>query len=107
MRSVEYSECFSRLFYICTPPIPLSSIAILSWKMFCSDRSVFESHLICAIRPLIFSQDGKVRLCDFGSCLVGYMPLRSPEDRARAEEDIGKNTTQMYRAPEMIDLYMR
>ncbi len=52
-------------------------------------------------------QDGKVRLCDFGSCLIGYFPLRSPEDRARAEEDIGKNTTQMYRAPEMIDLYMR
>jgi AP2-associated kinase len=35
------------------------------------------------------------------------MPLRSPEDRARAEEDIGKNTTQMYRAPEMVDLYLR
>jgi AP2-associated kinase len=35
------------------------------------------------------------------------MSLRTPEERSTAEEDIGKNTTQMYRAPEMIDLYMR
>ena len=59
------------------------------------------------ILNIVLEKDGKVRLCDFGSCLQGYMPLRSPDDRARAEEDIGKNTTQMYRAPEMVDLYLR
>lgn len=48
-----------------------------------------------------------MRLIDFGSAQVGYMNLRTAEDRSRAEEDIGKNTTQMYRSPEMIDLYMR
>lgn len=48
-----------------------------------------------------------MRLIDFGSAQIGYMPLRTPEERSQAEEDIGKNTTQMYRSPEMVDLYMR
>lgn len=38
---------------------------------------------------------------------MGYTSLRSAEERATAEEIIGKETTQMYRAPEMVDLYMR
>jgi AP2-associated kinase len=33
--------------------------------------------------------------------------MRNPEERATAEENIGKFTTQMYRAPEMVDLYLR
>jgi hypothetical protein len=48
-----------------------------------------------------------LRLIDFGSCVIGYTPLRSAEDRSRAEEIISKETTQMYRAPEMVDLFMR
>jgi hypothetical protein len=52
-------------------------------------------------------QDGNVRLCDFGSCVIGHVPLRNVEERAAAEEIIGKETTQIYRSPEMIDLYMR
>lgn len=35
------------------------------------------------------------------------MYVRTPEEKSQAEEDIGRNTTQMYRAPEMVDLYMR
>ena len=35
------------------------------------------------------------------------MPTRTPEERSKAEENIGKETTQMYRAPEMVDLYLR
>lgn len=52
-------------------------------------------------------KDGKLRLIDFGSARIGPMPLRTAEERSVAEEDIAKNTTQMYRAPEMIDLYLR
>lgn len=48
-----------------------------------------------------------MKLIDFGSAYIGYTPLRTPEERSQAEEDISKNTTQMYRAPEMVDLYMR
>jgi hypothetical protein len=33
--------------------------------------------------------------------------LRNASERAAAEEKILKETTQMYRAPELIDLYMR
>ena len=53
------------------------------------------------------NQDGYLKLCDFGSCITGYMPTRTPEERSKAEENIGKETTQMYRAPEMVDLYLR
>ena len=39
--------------------------------------------------------------------MAGPVPIRNADERAAAEEIIGKETTQMYRAPEMIDLYMR
>lgn len=48
-----------------------------------------------------------MRLCDFGSCLESPILLRNVEERNRAEESIAKETTQMYRSPEMVDLYMR
>jgi len=38
---------------------------------------------------------------------VGSVSLRTPEERAAEEERLVKTTTQMYRAPEMVDLYMR
>jgi serine/threonine protein kinase len=63
--------------------------------------------------PLIFyssplcEQDGKVRLCDFGSCKESPIYVRNMEERQAAEEHIAKETTQMYRAPEMVDLYLR
>ncbi len=48
-----------------------------------------------------------VKLCDFGSCVEGVTPLRDVAERTTAEEIIGKETTLAYRAPEMVDLYMR
>lgn len=39
--------------------------------------------------------------------MTGSVPLRDAQERADAEEIIAKETTQMYRAPEMVDLYMR
>ena len=52
-------------------------------------------------------QDGNVRLCDFGSCVIGRISIRNAEEKAAAEEIILKETTQMYRSPELVDLYMR
>ncbi|KAL7503694.1 hypothetical protein ACHAXN_001449 [Cyclotella atomus] len=46
------------------------------------------------------------KICDFGSAVLGHTDLRTPENRRKAEEIIGKTTTQMFRAPEMVDLYM-
>ena len=34
------------------------------------------------------------------------MPLETAEQRANEEEVVEKTTTQMYRAPEMVDLYL-
>jgi cyclin G-associated kinase len=48
-----------------------------------------------------------VRLCDFGSCAEVPIYVRNLDERAAAEEQISKQTTQMYRAPEMVDLYLR
>ena len=46
-----------------------------------------------------------VRLCDFGSVVEGNQPLRTPTDRKAAEDVIHKSTTQMYRAPEMVNVH--
>eukprot|EP00591_Stephanopyxis_turris_P007220 CAMPEP_0195530648 /NCGR_PEP_ID=MMETSP0794_2-20130614/33628_1 /TAXON_ID=515487 /ORGANISM="Stephanopyxis turris, Strain CCMP 815" /LENGTH=663 /DNA_ID=CAMNT_0040662203 /DNA_START=52 /DNA_END=2043 /DNA_ORIENTATION=+ len=46
------------------------------------------------------------KLCDFGSAKQGRVPLRSPIERHRATEMVHRTTTQMYRAPELIDFYM-
>ena len=46
-----------------------------------------------------------VRLCDFGSVVEGNQPLRTPTDRKAAEDVIQKSTTQMYRAPEMVNVH--
>ena len=51
-------------------------------------------------------KNGAYKLCDFGSAVLGHTDLRTPENRRKAEEVVNKTTTQMFRAPEMVDLYM-
>lgn len=51
-------------------------------------------------------KDGAYKLCDFGSAVFGHVDLKTPQNRSEAEEVIEKTTTQMFRAPEMVDLYM-
>eukprot|EP00934_Nitzschia_sp_Nitz4_P000202 Nitzschia sp. Nitz4//scaffold101_size76361//44631//46809//NITZ4_005605-RA/size76361-augustus-gene-0.12-mRNA-1//-1//CDS//3329532167//202//frame0 len=59
------------------------------------------------LKPLNFLvKNGAYKLCDFGSAVFGHVDLRTPKARADAEEVIQKTTTQMFRAPEMVDLYM-
>jgi serine/threonine protein kinase len=51
-------------------------------------------------------KNGAYKLCDFGSAVFGHVDLKTPQARNEAEEVIQKTTTQMFRAPEMVDLYM-
>jgi len=48
-----------------------------------------------------------LKLCDFGSAVIGDVSLETSTERAEAEEVIQKTTTQMFRAPEMVDLFMK
>lgn len=64
-------------------------------------------HRDLKLENILFGSDQAVRICDFGSCVDGYVSLRDAGERSAAEEVISKETTQMYRAPEMIDLFMR
>ncbi|KAL7573786.1 hypothetical protein ACA910_007815 [Epithemia clementina (nom. ined.)] len=51
-------------------------------------------------------KNGAYKLCDFGSAVFGHVDLKTSEARYEAEEVIQKTTTQMFRAPEMVDLFM-
>ena len=65
--------------------------------MNCNDITLF----------VVAVQDANIRLCDFGSCVTGHISIATPFERSVEEERISKTTTQMYRAPEMVDLYLR
>jgi len=59
------------------------------------------------LKPVNFLiKNGAYKLCDFGSAVMGHTDLQTSESRRRAEEVVNKTTTQMFRAPEMVDLFM-
>lgn len=59
------------------------------------------------LKPVNFLvKNGAYKLCDFGSAVFGHIELKTQRARMEAEEVIQKTTTQMFRAPEMVDLYM-
>mmetsp|Transcript_32956 Transcript_32956/g.38356 ORF Transcript_32956/g.38356 Transcript_32956/m.38356 type:complete len:654 (+) Transcript_32956:408-2369(+) len=59
------------------------------------------------LKPVNFLvKNGAYKLCDFGSAVFGHVDLRTSRARSEAEEVIQKTTTQMFRSPEMVDLYM-
>jgi cyclin G-associated kinase len=56
----------------------------------------------------LVSKNYQIKLCDFGSATTEiYQPDNtwSANKRNLLEDDISKQTTPMYRAPEMLDLY--
>ncbi|CAM9909372.1 unnamed protein product, partial [Ectocarpus fasciculatus] len=65
------------------------------------------THRDMKLENVLRSSSGPHKLCDFGSCVQGRVPLDTAEQRANEEEVVEKTTTQMYRAPEMVDLYLQ
>lgn len=65
-------------------------------------------HRDIKIENMLFSSKGVIKVCDFGSATVEAIypdSTWSALQRNMAEDEIQRNTTPMYRAPEMIDLY--
>ncbi|XP_020860932.1 LOW QUALITY PROTEIN: cyclin-G-associated kinase [Phascolarctos cinereus] len=65
-------------------------------------------HRDLKVENMLISNQGTIKLCDFGSATtVSHYPDYSwtAQKRAMVEEEITRNTTPMYRTPEIIDLY--
>ncbi|CAB1103443.1 unnamed protein product [Ectocarpus sp. CCAP 1310/34] len=77
---------------------------IVSAVKYLHDKGI--THRDVKLENILRSSSGSHKLCDFGSCVQGRVPLDTAEQRANEEEVVEKTTTQMYRAPEMVDLYL-
>ncbi|XP_061490072.1 cyclin-G-associated kinase isoform X2 [Rhineura floridana] len=65
-------------------------------------------HRDLKIENMLMGNQGTIKLCDFGSATtIAHYPDYnwSAQKRATVEEEITRNTTPMYRTPEIIDLY--
>lgn len=65
------------------------------------------AHRDLKLENILIGEDGKCKLCDFGSANIGTFIADSKQMMAKIESDISRNTTLPYRAPEMVDLYSK
>ena len=62
-------------------------------------------HRDIKLENIMQGKDGRWKFIDFGSVVFGTIKLKTKDDIEKAEADIEKYTTQMYRAPEMVDFF--
>lgn len=61
-------------------------------------------HRDIKIENVLISDNWTFKLCDFGSVSTPIMPPKNASEFRAIQDDIMKNTTPQYRAPEMLDL---
>lgn len=64
------------------------------------------SHRDLKVENILYNE-GKYKLCDFGSATTRVYTLEDSGEINQASDDIQRNTTPLYRSPEMCDLYRR
>lgn len=65
------------------------------------------AHRDLKVENVLVGKNGALYLIDFGSATVVTYDTDKPHIRNIAENDINRNTTLLYRAPEMVDLYRK
>lgn len=73
-------------------------------------RSLHEAsppvaHRDIKVENILLADDGKYKLCDFGSCVHEVVTVGNSSALHLEQERIQRHSTEMYRAPEMCDLY--
>jgi AP2-associated kinase len=63
-------------------------------------------HRDLKVENVLISANRVLKLCDFGSAMVGGLFPANERERSKITDDIERHTTMAYRSPEMVDLYM-